>query len=101
MDEAALLAALNEGRLSGAALDVWQTEPPARDDPLRCHPEVIGTGHAIGHSEELYARIPAVAAENVLLGLRGEQPMHVRNPEVLPAWRRRMAGLMVEAGEIA
>jgi phosphoglycerate dehydrogenase-like enzyme len=101
VDEAALLVALNEGRLSGAALDVWQTEPPALDDPLRCHPEVIGTGHAIGHSAELYARIPAVAVENVLLGLRGEQPLHVRNPEVLPAWRSRMAGLMAQTGEFA
>jgi D-3-phosphoglycerate dehydrogenase len=101
VDEAALLAALDDGRLSGAALDVWNTEPPAVDDPLRCHPKVIATGHVIGHSEELYARIPAVAAENLLLGLRGEMPLHVRNPEVVPMWRRRMAILAEQAGERA
>jgi len=99
VDEAALLAALDDGRLSGAALDVWSTEPPAVDDPLRCHPRVIATGHVIGHSEELYARIPAVAAENLLLGLRGELPLHVRNPEVVPMWRRRIATLSELAGD--
>lgn len=101
VDEAALLAALDDGRLSGAALDVWNTEPPAADDPLRRHPKVIATGHVIGHSEELYARIPAVAAENLLLGLRGEMPLHVRNPEAVPMWRRRMATLAGQSGDRA
>ncbi len=101
VDEAALLDALNNGHLSGAALDVWLTEPPPVDHPLRNHPKVIATGHVIGHSEELYARIPQVAAENVLLGLRGEVPLHVRNPEVLPAWQRRIAALAEQAGETA
>jgi phosphoglycerate dehydrogenase-like enzyme len=101
VDEAALLGALNDGRLSGAALDVWQTEPLPADHPLRNHPKVIATGHVIGHSEELYAQIPQVAAENVLLGLRGEVPLHVRNPEVLPAWQRRIAALVEQAGETA
>ena len=101
VDEAALLAALDDGRLSGAALDVWQTEPLPADHPLRNHPKVIATGHVIGHSEELYAQIPQVAAENVLLGLRGEVPLHVRNPEVLPAWHRRIAALAEQAGETA
>ncbi|MPZ49549.1 MAG: hypothetical protein GEU75_09675 [Dehalococcoidia bacterium] len=47
------------------------------------------------HSEELYERLPIVAAENVLRGLRGEEPVHVRNPEVLPRWRQRLADLGV------
>jgi D-3-phosphoglycerate dehydrogenase / 2-oxoglutarate reductase len=101
VDEAALLCALNDGRLSGAALDVWEVEPPPVDHLLRNHPKVIATGHVIGHSEELYARIPQVAADNVLLGLRGEVPLHVRNPEVLPAWQRRIAALVEQAGEAA
>jgi D-3-phosphoglycerate dehydrogenase / 2-oxoglutarate reductase len=101
IDEAALLGALNDGRLSGAALDVWEVEPPPADHPLRNHPKVIATGHVIGHSEELYAQIPQVAAENVLQGLRGEVPLHVCNPEVLPAWQRRIAALVEQAGETA
>ena len=99
VDEVALLAALDDGHLAGAALDVWQAEPPAADHPLRTHPKVIATGHTIGHSEELYARIPIVAAENTLLGLHGKPPLHVRNPEALPGWRRRMARLVGSLGE--
>jgi phosphoglycerate dehydrogenase-like enzyme len=45
IDEAALLDALNDGHISGAALDVWAVEPPPGDQPLRCHPKVIATGH--------------------------------------------------------
>lgn len=91
VDEAALAAALNEGRLSAAAIDTWATEPPPADHPLRDHPLVIATAHDVGHSAELYARIPEVAAENTLLALRGEEPLHVRNPEALERWRKRFA----------
>jgi len=93
VDEAALLAALDEGRLAGAAIDTWESEPVATDHPLLRHPRVIATGHVIGHSEELYGRIPEVAAENVLRGLRGQEPLYVRNPEAIPAWRDRLARL--------
>lgn len=98
VDEVALLAALDDGRLSGAALDVWQVEPLPVDDPLRHHPRVIATGHVIGHSQELYANMPGVAAENVLRGLRGVEPLYVRNPEALSAWHRRIAGLVEPKG---
>ena len=93
VDEAALLAALESGRLSGAGIDTWETEPLPADDPLLRHPRVIGTGHAVGHSEELYAKMPGVALENTMRALRGETPLHVRNPEVLERWRTRMAAL--------
>jgi phosphoglycerate dehydrogenase-like enzyme len=93
VDENALLEALNSGHLSGAAIDTWEIEPTPYDNPLRTHPCVIATGHAVGHSEELYRRLPEVAAENVLLALAGKTPLHVRNPEVLGAWCARMAAL--------
>ncbi len=93
VDETALLEALDSGHLSGAAIDTWDIEPTPLDNPLRRHPRVIATGHAVGHSEELYRRLPVVAAENVLLGLAGKKPLHVRNPEVLGAWHERMAAL--------
>ena len=93
VDEAALLAALDEGRLAGAAIDTWETEPLPLDHPLRRHPRVLATAHVVGHSEELYAQIPKVAAENMLRALRGEEPLHVANPAVLPRWRERLAHL--------
>src|SRR5262245_4180007 len=92
IDEDALIAALDD-HLGGAALDVWREEPCAPDHPLRTHPRVIATAHNVAHSEELYARLPRAAVENVTRGLRGEEPLHVRNPEVLPRWRARLARL--------
>ena len=93
VDEAALLAALDDGRLAGAAIDTWEEEPLPADHLLRRHPKVIATAHAVGHSEELYARIPEVAVTNVLLGLQGKEPLYIRNPAALPAWRNRLATL--------
>jgi phosphoglycerate dehydrogenase-like enzyme len=97
VDESALIRALESGHLAGAAVDAWEEEPASADNPLRRMPNVITTGHNVAHSEELYARIPVVAAESILRGLRGEEPVHVRNPEVLPRWRERLARLGVVA----
>jgi len=98
VDEAALIRALDEGRLAGAAIDTWEQEPARADNPLRTHPRVIATAHNVGHSEEVYAALPGLAAENVLRGLRGEEPVCFRNPEVLPRWRERLARLGVGSG---
>jgi phosphoglycerate dehydrogenase-like enzyme len=93
VDESALRAALDHGRIAGAGLDVWEEEPTPADNPLRSHPRVIATGHNIGHPQTLYDRMVEAAAENVLRALRGEPPLHVRNPAALPAWRQRLAAL--------
>lgn len=93
VDEAALIKALDSGHISGAAIDTWEEEPPAADHPLRRHPRVIATSHDVGHSAELYAAIPRVAAENTMAALRGEAPAYVRNPTVLPLWLERIAAL--------
>src|SRR5262249_38180776 len=87
VDEAALLEALDGGQIAGAAIDTWQDERPEGSSRLRGHPKVIGTAHNIAHSEELYERMPGVAAEQTLRGLRGEEPLYARNPSVLPRWR--------------
>jgi len=95
VDEGALIRALDSGKLAGVGLDVWEQEPTREDNPLRNHPLVISTGHNVGHSEEVYAALPGVAAENILRGLRGQEPLYTRNPEVLPRWKERMAKLGV------
>jgi D-3-phosphoglycerate dehydrogenase / 2-oxoglutarate reductase len=97
VDEASLIAALEAGRLRGAAIDTWEQEPTRADNPLRTHPKVIATGHNVGHSEEVYAALPGLAAQNLLKGLRGIEPVCFRNPEVLPRWQARLARLDAEA----
>jgi D-3-phosphoglycerate dehydrogenase / 2-oxoglutarate reductase len=93
IDESALLRALDAGTIAGAAIDVWEQEPTPLDNPLRTHPKVIATGHKIGHSVECYEALSVAAVENVLRGLHGEEPLYVRNPKVLPAWRERLTRL--------
>ncbi len=50
-------------------------------------------GGAVGHPQRLYDAMVAAAAENVLRALRGEPPLYVRNPDVLPVWRDRVPTL--------
>jgi D-3-phosphoglycerate dehydrogenase len=93
VDEQALYDVLESGHLAGAALDVFEQEPLPPESPLRELDNVILTPHMVGHSQELNAAIPPVAAENVLRVLRGEPPLYVKNPEVVAAWRQRLASL--------
>ncbi len=95
VDEAALADAITSGRLAGAAVDVFETEPPAADSPLlTCDPErVILTPHCIGHNQETGPSGVAMAVEAVGRAMRGEPPANLLNPEVLPRWRARLAGL--------
>jgi phosphoglycerate dehydrogenase-like enzyme len=100
VDEAALLRALERGHLGGAAIDTWEQEPTPAANPLRTHPQVIATGHNIAHSAELYDALPPAVLENVTRALRGEPPLYVRNPEVLPRWRERLVRLGVVPVEV-
>jgi D-3-phosphoglycerate dehydrogenase len=83
VDEKALLEALNSGHIAAAALDVWEVEPPDPKDPLLNHPNLIGTPHYAGTTEESLHRVGIAAAEEVLRVLRGEPPKYPVNPEVL------------------
>jgi D-3-phosphoglycerate dehydrogenase len=74
-------------------LDVFEQEPLPPESPLRTLDNVILTPHMVGHSQELMAAIPPAAVENVLRILRGEPPLYVKNPDILPAWRQRLAAL--------
>ena len=71
IDEAALLAALNDGRVAGAALDVFEVEPPMNRALLE-HPHVIATPHIGAATAEGQERAGAETIDEVLRALRGE-----------------------------
>ena len=91
VDEAALTRALRERRLAGAALDVWEREPVAADNPLLKMDNVIATPHAAYFSSPAVAQVPRRCGEEVARVLTGQRPLHVVNPEVYApgAARRR------------
>jgi D-3-phosphoglycerate dehydrogenase len=84
VDEAALLAALEAGRLNGAGLDVQVTEPPRADDPLLKSDKVILTPHAAATTAEGVVRVSKIVAQNVLDHFDGRLPAaHIFNLEAL------------------
>lgn len=88
VDEA-LIEALREGRIGGAALDVFTTQPLPSDHAYLSFDNVIVTPHMAGITEESMMRMGTGAAGEVVRILSGQLPINLRNPEVLPAYRAR------------
>jgi phosphoglycerate dehydrogenase-like enzyme len=85
IDEPALIEALRQGRLAGAGLDVFETEPPRHDNPLLQMHNVIATPHGLSHADESVRRCASMTEENVLAIAAGRMPPYVVNPQV--RWR--------------
>jgi D-3-phosphoglycerate dehydrogenase len=79
VDEGALIDALDRGHLAGAGLDVFATEPPALDNPLRRHPAVIATPHSASITQEGRRRMEEMAMERLLAFFRGDEPDDIVN----------------------
>ena len=76
VNETALLAALHEGHLGGAALDVFEDEPLPADSAWWSAPNTIVTPHIAGYGRHYLERVVAVALDNVDRLLRGEPLLH-------------------------
>lgn len=92
VDEQALVGALQQGRIAGAGLDVFEVEPPADDSPLLAMDQVVLSPHALSWTDEMSAGNGASAVRAVLDVLAGRTPEFVVNREVLsrPTFRRRL-----------
>ncbi len=72
VDESALLGALESGQCGGAALDVYEQEPPPPDSPLRNHPKILTTPHLGASTVEAQEAVAVEACRALVTYLRGE-----------------------------
>ena len=89
IDERALTVALQEGSLAGAALDVWDPEPPLPDNPLLAMDNVLATQHTSGTTKQAHAAMSESAALQWAAIFRGERPPRLINPEAWPSYVER------------
>ena len=86
MDEAALLRAIESGKVAGAALDVYEQEPPSPDHPLLKRDEVICTPHLGAATWEAQEKVARQIAREVLDVLQDRPVQNAVNmPSVDPA----------------
>ena len=83
IDEAALTIALQERRIRGAALDVFEQEPLAPDHPLLTLDNVIVAPHAICWTDECFLGVGRSACQSIVDVASGRRPRHIVNPEAL------------------
>jgi phosphoglycerate dehydrogenase-like enzyme len=90
VDEAALLRALEEGWIAGAALDTYVVEPLPTEHPLRRAPNVLLAPHQASFARETSERVSLAAAQAIVDLKSGKRPQHVLNPDVFGAASLRM-----------
>lgn len=100
MDEAALIRALEEGRIAGAGIDVFEQEPVAPENPLLKMDNVILAPHAVAWTDEIARDNSLEACDNILAVFRGEAPPGIVNREVLerPGFRRKLERYRADRG---
>lgn len=93
VDEDALVEALRSGKIRGAGLDVFQSEPLTPDHPLCSLPNVILSPHLAGSTEAALERTAVAAADCVLSVLADRQPATLLNPQVWAMRRSSPIGI--------
>jgi D-3-phosphoglycerate dehydrogenase / 2-oxoglutarate reductase len=86
IDQAALVAALQKGEIAAAGLDVFEREPPERDDPILALPNTILSGHIASYTDLGLDRTGEMVIANLRAALAGRLPASCLNPQ---AWGPR------------
>jgi len=89
VDEPALIAALQQGQIRAAGLDVFEREPLPHDSPLLQLNNVVATPHIGSATHETREAMAQCAVDNLLSALAGERPLNLVNPK---AWGVRVSG---------
>jgi D-3-phosphoglycerate dehydrogenase len=82
VDEPALVAALRQGAIKGAGLDVVEDEPPKADNPLFSLPNVLVTPHALARTWESITKVSDMVQDAIYDILRGARPQYALNPSI-------------------
>jgi len=100
IDPEALLAGVESGKVTAAALDVWTSEPPETEaeKKLIAHPNVLAVPHLGASTEEAQERVALDAAEQLVAALRGDV---IRNAVNAPGFDRALPALMRRYAELA
>ena len=88
VDEQALIKALRDKRIAGAALDVFEKEPPDPNNPLLKLENAVVSSHVAGFSDESMKRLQLTVAEEAVRILKGQEPRFLVNRE--PARAKRV-----------
>jgi len=83
VDEPALIAALQAGKIAGAAVDVFEQEPVDPANPLLAMENVIVTPHSLCWTDECFHNMASTGLASIVDALAGKRPQFVVNPAVL------------------
>ena len=86
VDEQALAEALHQRRIAGAALDVFEVEPPTPDNPILTAPNIVLSPHTAGNTIEAARTLALASADIAIAVFAGRRPEGFLNPEV---WEKR------------
>ncbi len=84
VDEAALIAALQDGKIAGAGLDVFEVEPLPKDSPLMAMENVVLVPHTASYADMTFAIMHRRVGEEAARALRGQMPNTPVNPQIKP-----------------
>ncbi len=93
VDEPALIAALESGRLGGVGLDVTDPEPPLPENPMLKREDVVLSPHVGSATVKGKHRIVEATVANIVSVLRGERPRDLVNPDVWPVIESKLAAM--------